>query len=225
MDFVDYPSPNFNERPLADLIDMIVLHYTGMQSAEAALERMCDPVSEVSAHYMVDDGGGVFRLVAEEKRAWHAGKSFWQGATDINDRSIGIEIANPGHEFGYQPFPQSQMVGLHNLLQEVILRHKIPTARVIGHSDIAPDRKQDPGELFDWRGLAAAGLAIWPDKSKDPIAPVDVSKTLADIGYDPDVALADTITAFQRRFVPHAVSGKADLPTRGIIAAVAAIRS
>ena len=225
MDFADYPSPNFNERPLANLIDMIVLHYTGMQSAEAALERMCAPVAKVSAHYMVDEDGGVFRLVAEEKRAWHAGKSFWQGATNINARSIGIEIVNPGHEFGYPPFPQSQMAGLHNLLQEVIRRHEIPATRVIGHSDIAPDRKRDPGELFDWRGLAAAGLAIWPDRAKDPIAPLDVTKTLADIGYDPRVPTADAIRAFQRRFVPHAVSGKADLATRGIIAAVAAINS
>ena len=203
---------------------MIVLHYTGMKSAEAALTRMCDPATEVSAHYMIDEAGTVFRLVMEEKRTWHAGISYWKGARDINDRSIGIEIVNPGHEFGYQPFPDSQMTGVHNLLREVIPRYNIALSRVVGHSDIAPARKQDPGELFDWQGLAGAGLSIWPCMAADPVEPADVAKTLADIGYDPRVPLPHLIMAFQRRFVPHTISGTADLRTRSMIGAVAAIK-
>ena len=225
MDIQNRPSPNLNDRAKGSHIDMIVLHYTGMQSAEAALKRLCDPESEVSTHYVVDEAGSIFRLVVEEKRAWHAGISSWQGASNINDRSIGIEIVNPGHEFGYQQFPQSQMMSVHNLLREVILRYQIPPSRVVGHSDIAPARKQDPGEFFDWQGLAAEGLAVLPYKAADPVTPADVSEILTEIGYDPDVPLSYAITAFQRRFVPHAISGKADLRTRSMIAAVAAIKS
>ncbi|MGB0630635.1 MAG: N-acetylmuramoyl-L-alanine amidase [Alphaproteobacteria bacterium] len=225
MDIQDRPSPNFNDRPEDTGVDMVVLHYTGMPSGGAALDRMCDPAAKVSAHYMIDEDGTVYRLVAEDKRAWHAGVSCWQGATDINDRSVGIEIVNPGHEFGYRPFPEPQMAAVESLLGDIVARHGIAPARVVGHSDIAPARKQDPGELFGWQRLAATGLAIWPDTAADPVAPADVPDTLAAIGYDPDAPLADAITAFQRRFVPHAVSGEADFRTRAMIAAVAAIKS
>lgn len=225
MDIQDRPSPNCNARPVDAEIDMVVLHYTGMTSATAALDRMCDPAAQVSAHYMVDEDGTAFRLVTEDMRAWHAGVSYWLGATDINDRSIGIEIVNPGHEFGYRPFPEPQMAAVEQLLSHIVARNGIAPARVVGHSDVAPSRKQDPGELFDWQRLAAANLAIWPDAAVDPVAPQDVARTLSRIGYDPDTPLADAITAFQRRFVPHAVSGDADLRTRSMIAAVAAINS
>lgn len=225
MDIRDRPSPNFGDRPANTAIDTVVLHYTGMDSARAALDRMCDPAAAVSAHYMVDEDGVVFRLVDEDKRAWHAGVSFWLGATNINDRSVGIEIANPGHEFGYRPFPEAQMASVETLLGDILSRHAIPASRVIGHSDVAPARKQDPGELFDWQRLAKKGLAVWPDKAVDAVDLSGVARMLAGIGYDPDAALKDVVTAFQRRYVPHAVSGEADLRTRSMIAAVAAIKS
>tara|TARA_Y100001935_G_C17233492_1_gene471688 strand:- start:175 stop:852 length:678 start_codon:yes stop_codon:yes gene_type:complete len=221
----DCPSPNLSDRSVDGAIDMVVLHYTGMQSARAALERMCDPATEVSAHYMVDEDGGVFRLVLEDKSAWHAGVSYWRGATDINDRSVGIEIVNPGHEFGYRPFTAPQMAAVRSLLGDIVARHGIAPARVVGHSDIAPARKQDPGELFDWQELARQGLAIWPRSATDPVEPADVPDMLTAIGYDPSALLDDVVTAFQRHFVPHAVSGEADLRTRSMIAAVAAIKS
>ena len=225
MNIQDCPSPNLSDRSADGAIDMVVLHYTGMQSARAALERMCDPAAEVSAHYMVDEDGGVFRLVLEDKSAWHAGVSYWRGATDINDRSVGIEIVNPGHEFGYRPFTSPQMAAVRSLLGDIVARHGIAPARVVGHSDIAPARKQDPGELFDWQELARQGLAIWPRSATDPVEPADVPDMLTAIGYDPGALLDDVVTAFQRRFVPHAVSGEADLRTRSMIAAVAAIKS
>ena len=186
---------------------------------------MCDAAADVSAHYMVDEDGTVYRLVPEDRRAWHAGVSYWQGATNINDRSIGIEIVNPGHEFGYRPFPEAQMTAVEQLLSDIVSRHGIARARIVGHSDIAPSRKQDPGELFDWQRLAAAGLAMWPDTAGDPVRPEDTASALEQIGYDPKVPLSDAVTAFQRRFVPHAVSGEADLRTRAMIAAVAPIKS
>ena len=225
MKIEDRASPNFNDRPAGAAIDMVVLHYTGMLSAEVALDRMCDPEAAVSAHYAVDEDGDVYRLVAEDKRAWHAGISYWRGATDINDRSIGIEIVNPGHEFGYRSFPEPQMAAVEELLREIVSRHDIDPARIVGHSDVAPARKQDPGELFDWQRLAAAGLAVWPYRAADPVSRDDAAKTLSKIGYDPDAPLADIITAFQRRFLPHAVSGHADLRTRTMIAAVAAVET
>ena len=225
MDLQEHPSPNCNDRPVDVAIDMVILHYTGMQTATAALDRMCDAAADVSAHYMVDEDGTVYRLVPEDRRAWHAGVSYWQGATNINDRSIGIEIVNPGHEFGYRPFPEAQMTAVEQLLSDIVSRHGIARARIVGHSDIAPSRKQDPGELFDWQRLAAAGLAIWPDTAGDPVRPEDTASALEQIGYDPKVPLSDAVTAFQRRFVPHAVSGEADLRTRAMIAAVAPIKS
>src|SRR5262249_42163258 len=145
-------------------IDMLVLHYTGMQSAAAAIDRLCDPAAKVSAHYLIEEDGTAWRLVDETRRAFHAGVSFWQGTTDVNSASIGIELVNPGHEWGYRPFPDAQMQTLETLAQEILRRHAIPPDRVVGHSDVAPARKQDPGELFDWRRLADAGIGLWPEE-------------------------------------------------------------
>lgn len=223
MALIERPSPNYSDRPAGTAIDMVVLHYTGMMSGAAALERLCDPAAKVSAHYLIDEDGASYRLVPENKRAWHAGFSYWAGATNINDRSIGIEIVNPGHEFGYRPFPEIQMSVLETLLAEILNRHKISAHRIVGHSDIAPSRKQDPGELFDWRRLAAQGLAVWPAKTREPPAPDNARSLLTEIGYDPDADAADVIAAFQRRFVPHSVTGALDDDTLAMIAAVHAI--
>ena len=157
----EYQSPNFNERIDYDMPVMIVIHYTGMKSCEEALQRLCDPEAEVSAHYVIDEDGGVYQLVQESKRAWHAGVSEWaidgKMETDINSASIGIELVNPGHEFGYREFPQAQMEALAKLCKDISARHEIQT--VLGHSDVAPGRKQDPGELFNWQWLKNAGVS------------------------------------------------------------------
>lgn len=226
MDIIERASPNVNDRPADTRIDMVILHYTGMKSGKAALDRLCDPDAKVSAHYLIDEDGTTYRMVAEDRRAWHAGFSHWSGAVDINDRSIGIEIVNPGHEFGYRAFPEIQMAAVEELLAQIIERHRIPPARVVGHSDIAPTRKQDPGELFDWKRLADKGLSVWPAQTGDAIDPTDPDDTrrcLTNIGYDPEAPLADVTTAFQRRFVPTGVTGVLDDETRAIIAAVHAL--
>lgn len=152
---IDCPSPNHNARTLP--IDMIVLHYTGMPAGAEALARLCDSEAKVSAHYMIEEDGRVYRLVPEDRRAWHAGVSEWQGVTDINSCSIGIELVNPGHEWGYRPFPDVQIQALIALLDDIRARHVIPDNRILGHSDVAPGRKRDPGELFPWDRLAEAG--------------------------------------------------------------------
>jgi N-acetyl-anhydromuramyl-L-alanine amidase AmpD len=154
----DTPSPNWNERKLP--VSMVVLHYTGMKSAQDALDRLCDPAAEVSAHYLIEEDGTVHRLVAEDKRAWHAGRSYWRGITDVNSASVGIELVNPGHTLGYRPFPEAQMEALIPLLAGIMARHNIAPANVVGHSDVAPVRKIDPGELFEWEVLARYGLAL-----------------------------------------------------------------
>jgi N-acetylmuramoyl-L-alanine amidase len=212
-------SPNFDAR-LGE-VDMLVLHYTGMQSAEAALERLCDAAAKVSAHYLVDEDGTIYALVEEQNRAWHAGVSFWRGATGLNDRSIGIEIVNPGHEFGYRPFPPAQMHAVRVLGHTILARWPGIVARnVVAHSDIAPNRKQDPGELFDWRGLAASGIGLWTDSFAPP---GDLREDLAAIGYDMTLAETDVITAFQRHFLPGHLTGVADPQTAGRAAAVRAL--
>jgi N-acetylmuramoyl-L-alanine amidase len=155
MHIIDAPSPNFNDRVLP--VDMIVIHYTGMKTGAEALERMRDPAAKVSAHYMIEEDGQVFRLVPEGKRAWHAGVSHWQGVDDINSCSIGIELVNPGHAWGYRPFPEAQMAALLDLIADIRTRYAIPNARIVGHSDVAPGRKQDPGALFDWARVRALG--------------------------------------------------------------------
>jgi N-acetylmuramoyl-L-alanine amidase len=156
-----HASPNADDRPGAGTVDALILHYTGMASAEAALSRLCDPAARVSAHYLIDEDGTVMALVPEERRAWHAGISVWQGVEHLNDRSIGIELVNPGHEFGYRPFPEAQYRACVGLCQGILGRWPIPAHRVLAHSDVAPRRKQDPGELFDWRRLAQAGIGLW----------------------------------------------------------------
>ena len=218
-----YPSPNFGARPTGTRIDMVVLHYTGMKSAKDALDRLCDPEAKVSAHYLIDEGGMIFQLVQETDRAWHAGFSYWRGARNINDRSIGIEIVNPGHEFGYRPFPEVQMTSVEVLLAEILARHHIPPDGVVGHSDIAPERKQDPGELFDWKRLADKDLSVWPSEAGDPPVDQRIPTLLHTIGYDPDSSLKAKLTAFQRRFVPDNVSGDLDPKTARAIVSIASI--
>jgi N-acetylmuramoyl-L-alanine amidase len=213
------PSPNFDARP--GEVDVLVLHYTGMQTAAAALERLCDPAAKVSSHYLVDESGDIYALVEEQNRAWHAGVSFWRGVSGLNDRSIGIEIVNPGHEFGYRPFPAVQMRAVTALCQGILRRWRnIPARNVVAHSDIAPDRKQDPGELFDWRGLAAEGIGLWTDVFAPP---GDLAADLAALGYDMRLPEGDVITAFQRHFLPDHLTGVEDPPTACRAAALRAL--
>ena len=166
--FEDAPSPNFDAR--RGLPDMLVLHYTGMQTGEAALARLRDPDAKVSAHYLVEEDGRIFALVPEERRAWHAGRGVWQGETDINAVSIGIEVVNPGHEFGYRAFPDAQIEAVIALTADIRSRWSITDARIIAHSDMAPDRKEDPGELFPWKRLAQAGHGLWFEPAAERIA-------------------------------------------------------
>jgi N-acetylmuramoyl-L-alanine amidase len=235
---IDRPSPNHDARPPGRAIDMLVLHYTGMADAESALERLCDPAAKVSAHYLIDEAGAVFALVPEGRRAWHAGMSAWAGEIGVNDFSIGIELVNPGHEFGYRPFPEPQMLALKALALAVLGRHPIPPARVVGHSDVAPDRKTDPGELFDWRRCAAWGIGRWPAAvetapASPPLAPgargdavIAAQSTLAAFGYglkidgDYGAATRDVVTAFQRHFRPARVDGVFDSETAAILEAL-----
>ena len=216
----DLPSPNQDERPAGTPVDMLILHYTGMRSGTDAIARLRDPAARVSSHYVVVEDGAVFRLVPEERRAWHAGVSYWRGNTLLNGRSIGIEIVNPGHEFGYRPFPALQMAAVCDLCLEILSRHPIPARNVVAHSDVAPDRKEDPGELFDWEGLAANGVGLWPTKDGgdggDPVT------LLASTGYRTDLPLPVLIRAFQRHWRPARVDGVADAETLARLAAVAA---
>lgn len=203
------PSPNWDARPPGTPIDTLILHYTGMPTAQAALDRLCDPAARVSSHYVVEEDGAVWRLVEERRRAWHAGVSCWRGHAALNDRSVGIEIVNPGHEWGYRPFPALQMAAVCELCLGILGRHPIPARNVVGHSDVAPDRKEDPGELFDWPGLAANGVGLWPVPSREAGTVDDVPAALRRIGYG-DGDLATTLRAFQRHWRPGAVNGRAD---------------
>jgi N-acetylmuramoyl-L-alanine amidase len=218
--FVETPSPNFNERQLP--VTMIVLHYTGMESAEAALARLTDPAAEVSAHYLIDEDGTIHRLVPEDKRAWHAGKSHWRGITDVNSASIGIELVNPGHEFGYREFTGPQIEALIPLLQDIKQRYDITRGNIVGHSDIAPTRKQDPGELFPWGQLARLRLAL-PRPTKNLMDPLwgDAGFLLAleRFGYEVTDQLA-AVVAFQRRFRPELIDGEIDGECRCLLLAL-----
>ena len=233
MRVVERPSPNHDERPSA--VDMLVLHYTGMQTAEEALARLCDPTAKVSAHYTVDRDGTVYAHVPEERRAWHAGVSFWAGRPSVNDVSIGIELINPGHEFGYVPYTEEQVERLIELCREILARHPIPPERVLAHSDVAPTRKADPGELFPWQRLAEAGIGVWPSIESPPCGEVealealrvgggaqDFAALLSRFGYGVpphlDVPLDAVITAFQRHFRPSCVDGVADAECAGVLA-------
>lgn len=218
MRIVERPSPNHGPRPGDGRVDILVIHYTGMRDAASALERLCDTAAQVSAHYLIERDGTVHHMVDERHRAWHAGQSWWQGETDVNGRSIGIELENPGHEWGYLPYPPAQMDALAGLSRGILDRHPIPPDRVVGHSDVAPRRKVDPGELFDWRGLAAAGVGIWPRALDAPVAgapPISAEEGLARLaafGYE-TVEPAATVVAFQRRFRPARLDGRLDAET------------
>jgi N-acetylmuramoyl-L-alanine amidase len=197
---------------------MLVLHYTGMRTAAAALERLCDPSARVSAHYVVEETGVIWRLVPENRRAFHAGVSCWEGESDLNAVSLGIEIVNPGHEWGYRAFPEIQMASIEVLCADLISRHSIPAHRVVAHSDIAPDRKADPGELFDWPRLARAGIGIWPPAKPAPrgfaINSAGSLGDLSSIGYCASAqSPTPALVAFQRRFRPACCDGRLDAET------------
>ena len=217
---IDTPSPNFDERALP--VTMIVLHYTGMPDAEGAIARLRDPEAKVSCHYLVAEDGTVLRMVDEDKRAWHAGRSHWRGITDVNSASIGIEIVNPGHDWGYRPFPDEQMAALVPLVSDIKVRHAITRGNVVGHSDIAPARKRDPGELFPWHQLARLRLAL-PRPTKGLMDPqwteAGFCLALERFGYDVADRMA-AIMAFQRRFRPELVDGEIDAECRMILLAL-----
>lgn len=205
------PSPNHGPRRGGLQPSLIVIHYTGMATCAEARARLCDPVAEVSCHWLISEGGEVEALVPEPLRAWHAGAGEWLGQGDVNSRSIGIELANPGD----RPFPEAQMTALEHLLRGVMARWDIPARGVIAHSDMAPSRKGDPGRRFDWRRLALQGLAVWPE----PGRPGDFAADLSAFGY-PDVPAADLLTAFRLRFRPWA-RGPLDDADRAIAAGLA----
>jgi len=234
MTLIEAPSPNFDARTSPP--DTLILHYTGMATGEAALARLRDPEAQVSAHYLVEEDGRVFRLVAEERRAWHAGVSFWKGDRHLNGTSIGVEIVNPGHEFGYRPFPPAQVEAVIELVADIRGRWRIDDGRIVGHSDVAPDRKEDPGELFPWKQLAEAGHGLWVEPPAAPGAPLAQGEEgagvfalqagLTRLGYDSapsgkfDAHTATIIRAFQRHWRPQAVTGIADGETRARLIAL-----
>ena len=240
------PTPNHGDRRDGPRADILLLHYTGMQSGQAALDRLCDPIAKVSSHYMVFENGAIVQMVPEARRAHHAGASLWHGDDDINSRSIGIEIENPGHEFGYPDYPKAQVHAVIELCRDIIARRKIPPDYVLGHSDVAPTRKQDPGEKFPWAQLHRSGVGLWVepapivadtatarslkrgDKS-DAVA--ELQKQLAAYGYGvPTAGAYDELTeavvaAFQRHFRPARVDGIADASTLATLRALLAARA
>lgn len=224
------PSPNHNQRDPEKPVDILLLHYTGMVSGEGAVRWLCNPLSKVSSHYVVFEDGRTVQLVDEGRRAWHAGKSHWAGETDINTRSVGVEIVNPGHEWGYRPFPDLQIAAVIELCQGIIARHPIPPERVLAHSDVAPMRKEDPGELFPWQRLSTAGVGLWvppcPLVAGPVLGPGDASAAVVALqwrlrgfgyGLSEDGRFGDetaaVISAFQRHFRPERVDGIADVST------------
>lgn len=234
MAILEAPSPNWDARRAPP--DMVVLHYTGMLTGAAALERLRDPAAKVSAHWLVEEDGRLFRLVAEERRAWHAGVSFWKGERDINAASIGVEIVNPGHEHGYRAFPPAQVDAVARLLDAIRGRWSVPDARILAHSDVAPARKEDPGELFPWAELAARGHGLWVEPEPSPGPPLAEGEEgvgvfalqagLHRLGYDSapsgrfDAAARLNVTAFQRHWRPARVDGVADGETRARLVAL-----
>jgi len=239
---IDLPSPNHDERPAGIAVDMLILHYTGMRTGQAAIDRLRSEAAKVSSHYVVEEDGAIFRLVPEQRRAWHAGVSFWRGREALNGSCIGIEIVNPGHEFGYRDFPALQMAAVCDLCLEILSRHPIPARNVVGHSDVAPDRKEDPGEKFDWEGLARNGVGLWPhdmpdlgfggaarDEVRDAASLRPVRAALATIGYrivpegPLDPGLSIVLRAFQRHWRPEAITGQADAGTLARLLAVASL--
>jgi len=234
MNLIEAPSPNFEPRKAVP--DMIVLHYTGMPTGEAALARLRDPEAKVSSHYVVEEDGRTFRLVPEERRAWHAGVSFWKGEADVNTRSIGVEIVNPGHEFGYRPFPDAQIAAVIELISDIRSRWMVEDDKIVGHSDIAPDRKDDPGELFPWKRLAEAGHGLWVEPPAAPGAPLGEGEEGAGVfalqagftrlGYDCapsgrfDAHTTAVVRAFQRHWLQTRFDGVADGDTRARLIAL-----
>jgi len=213
----ELPSPNWDERALP--VTMVVIHYTEMER-EAALARLTDPEAQVSAHYFISEAGEVVRLVAEDKRAWHAGASFWRGHKDVNSASIGIELDNPGHALGYREFPEAQIEALIPLLHDIVRRHDIPRANVVGHSDVAPARKIDPGELFPWEWLAEYRLCLPRPKKLELGDPFDNDGAfylaLERFGYDVSEG-KKAVEAFQRRWRPGKIDGEIDGEVRAIL--------
>jgi N-acetylmuramoyl-L-alanine amidase len=218
--FIETPSPNFDDRGLP--VTMLVMHYTGMQDAASAIARLADPEAKVSAHYVVAEDGQIVAMVDEEKRAWHAGKSYWRGITDVNSASVGIEIVNPGHEFGYRPFPDVQIDAVLGLAKAIVQRHHITRGNVVGHSDIAPKRKEDPGELFPWYRFAKLRLAL-PRPTRNLMDPLWTEAgfllALERFGYDVSDGPA-AVRAFQRRFRPELLDGIIDGECRAILLAL-----
>jgi N-acetylmuramoyl-L-alanine amidase len=210
---ISAPSPNHDSRD-GQAIEILLLHYTGMKSGEEAIARLRDPAAKVSAHYVIEEDGRVFHLVPEDRRAWHAGVSSWRGSGNVNARSIGIEIVNPGHEWGYRAFPAVQMQAVTELARGILSRHPIPPRNVIGHSDVAPTRKEDPGELFDWQGLATAGMGLWPQAQA--ATATDFFEGLARYGYDVTDHAA-TCRAFCRHFRPARLADAPDDEMRGLL--------
>jgi N-acetylmuramoyl-L-alanine amidase len=236
-------SPNHGERRNDAKPDMLLLHYTGMRDAKVALERLCSPTSEVSAHYVVMEDGYIVQCVPESRRAWHAGQASWAGETDINSCSIGIEIANPGHDFGYPDFPRRQIAAVIALCRSVFTRHRISADRVLAHSDVAPARKQDPGEKFPWRLLHDSGIGLWVKPApitaaggriivlgdRDPEVET-LQRSLASFGYglektgSYDAETMAVVAAFQRHWRPAKVDGIADVSTMATLHALLAAR-
>jgi N-acetylmuramoyl-L-alanine amidase len=227
-------SPNFGDRKDNRRPDMILLHYTGMADAGDALDYLRSPISKVSAHYFAFEDGRIVQLVPESKRAWHAGVAVWAGETDINSCSIGIEIANPGHQYGYSDFPKRQIAAVTALCRGILTRYTIPPARVLAHSDVAPARKQDPGEKFPWQTLHDSGVGHWVRPAKITDGPLyalgdrgdavaAMQKSLSDYGYGIEVngaydsATHEVVTAFQRHFRPERVDGVSDASTRATL--------
>jgi N-acetylmuramoyl-L-alanine amidase len=223
-EITESPSPNHNARPAGKAIDILLIHYTGMRDGDAALQRLRDPVAKVSSHYLIEEDGTIHRLVDESRRAWHAGAGYWAGERDINAVSIGIELVNPGHDNGYRAFPQPQMAALIELGRAILARHPIPPSRVLGHSDIAPTRKIDPGELFDWKALAEAGIGLWPEPAVGSSDLVSIQKDLGRYGYEVapggalDAATTAALQAFQRHFRPALIDGQPDAETAALLA-------
>jgi N-acetylmuramoyl-L-alanine amidase len=234
MNVIEAPSPNFDARTVIPSI--LVLHYTGMQTGEAAIARLRDPEARVSSHYVVEEDGRVFRLVPEERRAWHAGVSYWRGRRNVNGDSIGIEIVNPGHEFGYRPFPEAQIASVIELTADIRTRWTIEDRDIVGHSDVAPARKDDPGELFPWKRLAEAGHGLWAEAPGAPGNPIGEGEEGAAVfalqagftrlGYDLpptgkfDADTTAVVRAFQRHWRPQTVDGIADGETRARLIAL-----
>ncbi|MBV8060840.1 MAG: N-acetylmuramoyl-L-alanine amidase [Alphaproteobacteria bacterium] len=227
------PSPNFGDRKPEIKLEYIVIHYTGMQTGDEALTRMCDAASEVSAHYMIEEDGHIIQLVDEGKRAWHAGQGAWRGVTDMNSASIGIELVNPGHQFGYRPFTAAQVESLVLLIKDIIVRYGMnPALCLLGHSDLAPLRKEDPGELFPWQELAKQELGLWPApraedfEGTEHVMDAELQAMLRIVGYDCpqtgsyDPAMHKTILAFQRHFEPDNLTGT---PERSTVARLRAL--